>query len=809
MAGRVAARKVVDRIHQATPEKMTPQSVHSGLSEVGVPPIDNPVRQRTSRAGCLKLAGAFSVQESSLHAFPRVRDRDHTCRPGRVHGPSRRIHAAKERGELPELPLLPLVERMIVALRASNAAAQENAGSRSRKALRFTFLGGVKSGRRHTDASDVLGGRPGRIQRGLDDPSDKLVVAEVFPQCLPEPCFEAGDGPAQSRITNGFRDERIPPHGREVHDIPRALKQFVHQPLPLVRPVVGKEVPNPQDGWDLAGHIQADPSEKLSVRTRGRGYRVRSADVPIDVPIDFSDKILLRSGAAGRDHQHQTPQCEDSHDSTLPKAHNGQEAALEPPVCLPRDCRNHSDLIDFRICVDFLCGLQGLTQPEFSAMHHPAGGSTEALPWHAVASTTAHASSGLIRVISPTTRLSQRSEIMQKDATADVDVTFEDLGLSDNSLSALRTLGFERPSPIQAAFIPVAMTGKDAIGQARTGTGKTAAFVLPVLERIDPSAKRVLAIVLAPTRELSEQVAAEASRLSADHPIKVAVIVGGRPAHQQIRALEAGAQIVVGTPGRIIDLINRGALKLDCVDVCVLDEADWMLVIGFRPDIEKIMRRLPAERQTLLLSATLPEPVERLAQKFMKSPQRVDLSEDSVVVETIEQYYVTVDRDRKLPMLLRVLAKERPQQCLVFVRTKRGADALHKTFCKRLPEEKIAIMHGDLPQRKRDKVIRDLRSGMLRMLIATDVVGRGLDISGISHIINYDIPEYCDDYVHRVGRTGRMSSDVPGRAITFVTREQGDQLTRIEMRINDMLPEYQVEGFQPARPRRPARQLSS
>ncbi len=412
-------------------------------------------------------------------------------------------------------------------------------------------------------------------------------------------------------------------------------------------------------------------------------------------------------------------------------------------------------------------------------------------------------------MISPTTRLSQRSEIMQKDATADVDVTFEDLGLSDNSLSALRTLGFERPSPIQAAFIPVAMTGKDAIGQARTGTGKTAAFVLPVLERIDPSAKRVLAIVLAPTRELSEQVAAEASRLSADHPIKVAVIVGGRPAHQQIRALEAGAQIVVGTPGRIIDLINRGALKLDCVDVCVLDEADRMLDIGFRPDIEKIMRRLPAERQTLLLSATLPEPVERLAQKFMKSPQRVDLSEDSVVVETIEQYYVTVDRDRKLPMLLRVLAKERPQQCLVFVRTKRGADALHKTFCKRLPEEKIAIMHGDLPQRKRDKVIRDLRSGMLRMLIATDVVGRGLDISGISHIINYDIPEYCDDYVHRVGRTGRMSSDVPGRAITFVTREQGDQLTRIEMRINDMLPEYQVEGFQPARPRRPARQLSS
>jgi ATP-dependent RNA helicase DeaD len=389
------------------------------------------------------------------------------------------------------------------------------------------------------------------------------------------------------------------------------------------------------------------------------------------------------------------------------------------------------------------------------------------------------------------------------------EVTFEQLGLGPDSLSSIKKLGFENPSPIQAEFIPLALSGKDAIGQARTGTGKTAAFMLPVLEKIDPASKRVQAIALAPTRELCEQVAVEAKKLSADHPIKIAVIVGGRPVNSQIRALEGGAQVVVGTPGRVIDLINRGVLNLQCVDFCILDEADRMLDIGFRPDIEKILRRIPETRQTLLLSATLPPSVERLAQKYMKSPQRVDLSEDSVVVETIKQYLVTVDSDRKVPSLIRILAKERPTQCIVFCRTKRGADSLHKTFCKRLPEKKIAIMHGDIPQRRRDRVIRELRSGQLRMLIATDVVGRGIDISGISHIVNFDIPEYCDDYIHRVGRTGRMSSDASGCAITFVTREQGDQLTNIEMRINDMLPQYEIEGFEPARPQRPARRLNS
>ena len=237
-------------------------------------------------------------------------------------------------------------------------------------------------------------------------------------------------------------------------------------------------------------------------------------------------------------------------------------------------------------------------------------------------------------------------------------------------------------------------------------------------------------------------------------------------------------------------------LRFDNLEIAVLDEADRMLDIGFRPDIERILRACPKDRQTLLLSATMAPEVVKLANRYMESPASVDLSEDRVMVDTIEQFYVTVDEDRKLPLLLRILALEKPRQVIVFTRTKRGADKLFEIFSRRLKSDRVACMHGDLPQRKRDRVIRSLRSGELRLLIATDVVGRGIDISGISHIINYDIPEYCDDYVHRVGRTGRLSSDENGRAVTFVTVAQGGELTNIEKRINDVLPQYVVEGFE-------------
>lgn len=380
---------------------------------------------------------------------------------------------------------------------------------------------------------------------------------------------------------------------------------------------------------------------------------------------------------------------------------------------------------------------------------------------------------------------------------------FGQLGLSQASLETVKKLGYERPSKIQAAFIPVAMTGQDCSGQARTGTGKTAAFVLPMLETVDFSQSGVLGLVLAPTRELSEQVAGEAERLS-NGRVKTAVVVGGRPVGAQVEAIRRGARIVVGTPGRIIDLMRRGELDFSGVKVVVLDEADRMLDVGFRPDIERILRKCPNERQTMLLSATMPPEVERLAKKFLRDPQRVDMSNDEIVAsDMIEQFIITVDPDRKFSLLNRVLVSERPAQVIVFCRTKRGADALYAKLRRRLGRHsgKGALIHGDLPQPVRDRVLAGFRAGKLRMLIATDVVGRGIDISGVSHIINYDIPEYCDDYVHRIGRTGRLSSSGQGRAITFVTRDQGDQLTKVESRVNQLLPQYDTPDFEAARPK--------
>ena len=378
--------------------------------------------------------------------------------------------------------------------------------------------------------------------------------------------------------------------------------------------------------------------------------------------------------------------------------------------------------------------------------------------------------------------------------------SFDWLGLSDEMLRAVTSMGFTKPTPIQAEFVPFAVTGEDCIGQARTGTGKTAAFVIPILERIDHESPDLQAIVLAPTRELSEQVAAEASRLAAEHDCDPACLVGGRSIGRQIDHLKRNPTIAIGTPGRVLDLIRRRVLNLKKVRIAVLDEADRMLDIGFRPDIERILKQCPRKRQTLLLSATMPEEVERLAHRFMHDPRRVDLSQDQVATDAVKQFYCTVDNDRKLGMLVKLLQKERPKQAIVFRRTKRGADKLYQKLCKKLPH--IAVIHGDLQQRQRDKVMKAFRAGQTRLLIATDVVGRGIDVSTISHIINYDVPEFCDDYVHRVGRTGRISSSTKGRAFTFLTREEGKQLTAIEMRINKLLVEYKIDGYESARPGR-------
>jgi ATP-dependent RNA helicase DeaD len=371
--------------------------------------------------------------------------------------------------------------------------------------------------------------------------------------------------------------------------------------------------------------------------------------------------------------------------------------------------------------------------------------------------------------------------------------SFDQLGLSEVTLAALKRAGYLEPTPVQAGLIPSALKGADLMGQARTGTGKTAAFAIPILERLERKSRvsGIQALVLVPTRELAVQVRDEIEKLGHGRRLHVVAVYGGKPIRGQIAKLKRGAQIVVGTPGRLIDHIGRGTLRLDDLHCVVLDEADRMLDIGFRPDIEKILRRCPGARQTLLLSATVPPPIERLARRYMKNPEKLDFSPRQIGLNTIEQFYFTVDQSDKFDLLVKLLRREDPQQAIVFCRTKRGTERVFQRLSKRF--DTVGAIHGDMQQRARDNVMGRFRKGSIGILVATDVVGRGIDVTGISHIINYDIPQFCDDYVHRVGRTGRMGRE--GVAFTFVTPEEGSELTRIEMRIDRLLKRDEISGI--------------
>jgi ATP-dependent RNA helicase DeaD len=360
-------------------------------------------------------------------------------------------------------------------------------------------------------------------------------------------------------------------------------------------------------------------------------------------------------------------------------------------------------------------------------------------------------------------------------------------------LAALERAAYLEPTPVQTGIIPRALSGVDVLGQARTGTGKTAAFAIPILERLKSSRKAAppQALVLVPTRELAVQVRDEFEKLAHGRRVACVPIYGGKPIRGQIAKLERGADVIVGTPGRVLDHLARGSLDLRAVRTVVLDEADRMLDIGFRPDIEKILRRCPKERQTLLLSATVAPPVERLAQKYMHEPEVMDFSPKTMAVETIEQFYFTVDQERKFDLLVHLLKRDQPEQAIIFCRTKRGTERVFRRLSKHFPA--VEMMHGDMVQGARDRVMKAFRAGQVRLLVATDVVGRGIDVSSISHIINYDIPQSSDDYVHRVGRTGRMGRE--GVAYTFVTTEEGGELTRIEMLINRLLKRDEIPGF--------------
>jgi ATP-dependent RNA helicase DeaD len=371
---------------------------------------------------------------------------------------------------------------------------------------------------------------------------------------------------------------------------------------------------------------------------------------------------------------------------------------------------------------------------------------------------------------------------------------FAALGLSEIMLDALAAATYQEPTPVQEGFIPRALQGVDVMGQAQTGTGKTAAFAIPILEMLQPQRRGSppQALVLVPTRELAVQVRDECEKLSLGRIVSIVAVYGGKPIRKQIEQVNHGASFIVGTPGRVLDLMSRGALVWSGLRVVVLDEADRMLDIGFRPDIEKILRRCPASRQTLLLSATLAPPVKRLAERYMREPEVLDFSPKNLAVETIEQFYFTVDPERKFELLVKLLERENPKQAIIFCRTKRGTDKV----CTKLSRhfQGVDTIHGDLQQSARDRVMKAFREERVRWLVATDVVGRGIDVTSISHIINFDIPQFCDDYVHRVGRTGRMGRE--GVAYTFVAPEEGGELTRIEIRINRLLIRDEIPGFQ-------------
>ncbi|MEC2077366.1 DEAD/DEAH box helicase [Metabacillus fastidiosus] len=355
-------------------------------------------------------------------------------------------------------------------------------------------------------------------------------------------------------------------------------------------------------------------------------------------------------------------------------------------------------------------------------------------------------------------------------------ITFQDLNLSSALMQSISKMGFEEPSPIQAQTIPLGLQNKDVIGQAQTGTGKTAAFGIPLIEKIDMKNENIQALVVAPTRELAIQVSEELYKIGYHKRSRVLPIYGGQDINRQIRALKKNPHIIVGTPGRLIDHINRKTLKLGSVHTIVLDEADEMLNMGFIEDIEAILSNVPTERQTLLFSATMPDPIRRIAEKFMVNPELVKVKAKEMTVPNIAQYYLDVHEKKKFDVLTRLLDIQSPELAIVFGRTKRRVDELSEALTLRgYTAEGI---HGDLTQAKRMSTLRKFKEGAIEVLVATDVAARGLDISGVTHVYNFDVPQDPESYVHRIGRTGRAGKT--GMAMTFVTPREMDIVKNIE-----------------------------
>jgi ATP-dependent RNA helicase RhlE len=371
-------------------------------------------------------------------------------------------------------------------------------------------------------------------------------------------------------------------------------------------------------------------------------------------------------------------------------------------------------------------------------------------------------------------------------------LTFDDFNLDERCARVLHRMKIKTPSPVQAQAIPLVLAGKDLVVTAQTGTGKTLAFALPALSLLARrgKSKRNRMLVLAPTRELCIQVEQVIMDFCKALGMHSAPIYGGVGMHPQIVKLERGCDIVVATPGRLLDHLSRGALKFDPLEILIFDEADRMLDMGFMPDIQRILKQLPKARQTLMFSATFPPAIERLTKDMMQNPERISVGQESTPVSTVRQLVVPVRDEEKFNMLLDILKKPDIDSALVFLRTIRRTDRVARML-KKIGQKAVAI-HGDLPQSKRQQALEGFRKGKYKILVATDVAARGLDINDISHVINYDIPQHPDDYVHRIGRTARAARE--GDAITFVTPADHTALGAIEQTLGYNIERQEYEG---------------
>ena len=370
---------------------------------------------------------------------------------------------------------------------------------------------------------------------------------------------------------------------------------------------------------------------------------------------------------------------------------------------------------------------------------------------------------------------------------------FTDFNVSQPLERALAELEFESPTPIQVQAIPPAMEGRDVLGTAQTGTGKTIAFLLPAFERLlrGKQGRHPRVVVLAPTRELAIQIAGEAGRVARLTALRTLVVYGGAPLGKQVDTLRQGVDVLIATPGRLLDLSERRAVRFDDVEVLVLDEADRMLDMGFLPDIDNLIRRMPTNRQTLLFSATMPPAIQTLSYQYMKSPVRIEIDTMSRPPQTIAQRLYPVPLHLKTALLAALLKSEGVDSALVFTRTKQEADVV----TRKLDEARFAVaeMHGDFNQKERLRALEQFRGGKAAVLVATNIAARGLDIEGISHVVNYDVPDEADDYVHRVGRTARQ--DALGAAWSLVTPDDEPLVARIEHRLGKPIERLRLEGF--------------